>query len=118
MEQALASRPCRANAVSLSKVMDERSRGSSRRNTAIIVSVVWAFQLPTSGPCDGRTELDVHEAGPSAPHHGVAGRRIGGAGAVATEPGDPGQVARERRRRAVARAAGHPIEQAYFAFGQ
>src|SRR4051794_9576567 len=74
----------------------------------IKVSVRCCFQSPTSGPCDGRTELDGHEAGPAAPHHGVAGRRIGGTGEVAAGPGDPGQVARERwRRRAVAWAAGH-----------
>src|SRR4051812_15463821 len=85
---------------------------------SLYASVAAAFQSPTSGPCDGGTELDIHEAGPSAPHHGVAGRRIGGTGEVATEPGDPGQVARERWRRAVAWAAGHPIEQAYLAFGQ
>src|SRR5918998_683434 len=40
MAQALASKPCRAKAVSLSKVTDERSRGSSRRNTAIITATV------------------------------------------------------------------------------
>src|SRR5215212_624593 len=39
MAQALARRPCRAKAVSLSKVMDARSRGSSRRNTAETVGI-------------------------------------------------------------------------------
>src|SRR4051795_3328013 len=48
MAQALASKPCRAKAVSLSKVMDERSRGSSRRNTAIITATVSAADLPAS----------------------------------------------------------------------
>src|SRR4051794_36776197 len=44
--QALASRPCRANAVSLSKVIEDRSRGSSRRNTAISTATVSAAGLP------------------------------------------------------------------------
>jgi hypothetical protein len=46
MAQALASRPCRANAVSLSRVIEDRSRGSSRRNTAIITATVSAADLP------------------------------------------------------------------------
>ena len=50
--QALASRPCRANAVSLSKVTDERSRGSSRRNTAIMTATVSA--RPRTRRRDGR----------------------------------------------------------------
>src|SRR3712207_5277498 len=48
MAQALASRPWRANAVSLSKVMDERRRGSSRRKTAISTATVSAADLPAS----------------------------------------------------------------------
>src|SRR5215213_3582560 len=48
MEQALASSPWRAKAVSLSKVMDARSRGSSRRNTAIMMATVSAADLPAS----------------------------------------------------------------------
>jgi hypothetical protein len=48
MAQTLASRPCRANAVSLSKVIEHRSRGSSRRNTAIITATVSAADLPAS----------------------------------------------------------------------
>src|SRR4051812_29267583 len=46
--QALASSPCRANAVSLSSVIEDRSRGSSRRNTAIITATVSAADLPAS----------------------------------------------------------------------
>src|SRR3954447_34519 len=46
MEQALASRPWRANAVSLSKVIEARSRGSSRRDTAISTATVSAADLP------------------------------------------------------------------------
>src|ERR671933_48390 len=48
MEQALASRPGRAKAVSLSKVIEARSRGSSRRNTAIMTATVSAADLPAS----------------------------------------------------------------------
>src|SRR4051812_30569723 len=46
--QALASSPCRANAVSLSSVIEDRSRGSSRRKTAIITASVSAADLPAS----------------------------------------------------------------------
>jgi hypothetical protein len=46
MAQALASSPCRANAVSLSNVSEARSRGSSRRKTAIIAATVSAADLP------------------------------------------------------------------------
>ena len=100
------------------QILERSRRGKRHAARRGAVSVLSTFQLPTGGPCDGRTELDVHEAGPSAPHHGVAGRRIGGTGEVATEPGDLGQIARERWRRVVACAAGHPVEQAHFAFGQ
>src|SRR5215212_7732908 len=48
MAQALARRPCRAEAVSLSKVTDARRRGSSRRNTAIMMATVSAADLPAS----------------------------------------------------------------------
>jgi hypothetical protein len=48
MAQALASRPCRAKAVSLSKVIEARSRGSSRRKPAIITATVSAADLPAS----------------------------------------------------------------------
>ena len=48
MEQALASSPWRANAVSLSKVIEARSRGSSRRKTAIMMATVSAADLPAS----------------------------------------------------------------------
>ena len=49
--QALASSPWRAKAVSLSNVIEERSRGSSRRNTAIITATVSAAEtvaVPTA----------------------------------------------------------------------
>src|SRR3954451_1907962 len=48
MEQALASSRWRANAVSLSKVVEARSRGSSRRKTAIMMATVSAADLPAS----------------------------------------------------------------------
>src|SRR4051794_12645165 len=48
MEQALASSPWRANAVSLSKVIEARSRGSSRRRPAIMMATVSAADLPAS----------------------------------------------------------------------
>src|SRR3954467_7672598 len=46
MEQALASSRWRANAVSLSKVIEARSRGSSRRKTAIMMATVSPADLP------------------------------------------------------------------------
>ena len=46
MAQALASKPCRAKAVLLSKVMDARRRGSSRRKIAIMTATVSAADLP------------------------------------------------------------------------
>src|SRR4051794_5877316 len=48
MEQALASSPCRAKAVSLSKVIEARRRGSSRRKPAISTATVSAADLPAS----------------------------------------------------------------------
>src|SRR3712207_9543211 len=56
MAQALASKPGRAKAVSLSKVVEDRSRGSSRRNTAIITATVSAADAGEAGREAGRGE--------------------------------------------------------------
>src|SRR5205823_2201898 len=45
---------------------------------------------------DHRSERDVGEARYPAPHDGVTGRWIAGAGEIAAEPGDLGQIVRER----------------------
>src|SRR5215218_2936626 len=74
MEQALASSPCRAKAVSLSRVIEDRSRGSSRRNTAIITATVSAADLPARraastvdrGAINGLALLE-HQHRPRAP---------------------------------------------------
>ena len=74
MEQALASSPCRAKAVALSKVTDPRRRGSSRRNTAIMTATVPAADLPASlaastsrvsrsfGTSTGRVRLQIRRS--------------------------------------------------------
>src|SRR5260370_33812401 len=45
---------------------------------------------------EGGAQRDVSETRQSAPHDGIPGRRIIGAGEIAAEPGDLGQVMRER----------------------
>ncbi len=48
-----------------------------------------SFQLPTS---QAGTDFDVGEARPPAPHDNVSGRRVMGAGEIAAEPRDLGQI--------------------------
>src|SRR3954469_21491738 len=73
--------------------------------------------LPGGGS-EARARKPPSRANRAREPEGGGGGRMGATGEEAPEPGDPGQVARERRRRAVAWAAGYPIEQAYLAFGQ
>ena len=65
----------------------QRSKHASlHRKHPVKLSITHNFR-----PDDG-AQLDVGEARQSAPHDGVAWRRIVGAGEIAAESGDLGQV--------------------------
>jgi hypothetical protein len=58
-----------------------------------------ALSITHKSGSEGCTEFDIGEAREAAPQDHGAGRRILGAGKIAAEPGDLGQIVRQGWRR-------------------